>query len=220
MPRDLAEAFIFIDKSEYAIRNFFEVIAVGRQALERIAGEISQLERLEQREHDWWMDEGQWEGGNQEFFQYMNRVRIFSRKREELSQGTTRIEAVAKLLAESGASELSVAIGAGAVLQVAKQALSFRFGPLSALPKIGAPCIGSQSVMTVIWEGRNHSMHWEEPPGKSTEWRKVFAKLEEERGLRNREGENMSLEVLMVLGWTTPEKVLQDLRALVRLDPA
>lgn len=222
MPRDLNESLIFIDKSEYAIRKFFEVIDVGGRVLERIAVEISHLQRLEQSEHNWWMEDGQWEGGNHEFFQYMNRVRMFSRKREELSQGASRSEAVAKLIAESGATELSVAIAAGAVLQVAKQALSFRFGPARALPRADAPCIGSQSALTVIWEGRNHSMHWEEPerPGKTTEWRKVLAKLEVESLLQIREGENMSFEVLSVLGWTTPEHALQALREMVRLGPA
>jgi hypothetical protein len=70
-----------------------------------------------------------------------------------------------KLLTERGATEETCGVLAGSVLQIAKQVLSCRFDRKPSELR-NVKMIGSQSIVEVIWESRNHAIHCEEqsPP--------------------------------------------------------
>ncbi|HYE72050.1 MAG TPA: hypothetical protein VEF04_01915 [Blastocatellia bacterium] len=66
-----------------------------------------------------------------------------------------------ELLARLSASREVMAVLAGAILQIAAQALIFRFEQKTELPK--ARRIGSQSVVDMIWEGHHQALACEMP---------------------------------------------------------
>src|SRR4051794_20405960 len=67
----------------------------------------------------------------------------------------TDAEATQELLANLTST---YAVIAGAILQIAKQGLSLSHGPLGNCP--AGRGIGSQTLSTVIWQGRNQAMHY------------------------------------------------------------
>ena len=98
---------------------------------------------------------------------------------------------------------------AGALLQIAKQALSLRH---SGKPKIsGARNIGSQSIVDVIWGGRNHAMHWDD--------RVLSIKVTEVLdacSIKPDPGKNYCLSILDALGWKSPDAMIADLKKLIK----
>lgn len=64
----------------------------------------------------------------------------------------------AALVAQMTTHGFSVDSLSGALLQIAKQGISLVHGGRGPVP--GRP-IGTQSLGTVIWEGRNQAMHWD-----------------------------------------------------------
>ena len=67
----------------------------------------------------------------------------------------------------------------------------------------------------VIWEGRNHAMHWEE--GRTdTAAHKMLQTLEADGLATVMPGENNSLAILDVLGWKTADDVVSSLKRLVK----
>lgn len=57
-------------------------------------------------------------------------------------------------------SKFSIASLSGAILQIAKQGISFVYGNLVKCPN--GRTIGSQYIKEIIWHARNQSMHFEE----------------------------------------------------------
>jgi hypothetical protein len=217
MSRTLPEALTFVAESRFALEKFYEVLEVRRQALDAISRQITDLLKREQDEHKWYVDWGQWEGdANHVFVQYMRRVEQMSASRTALEGGAARDATLRKLMAGVGATESDIGISAGAVLQVAKQVLSYRFGPKGNIPLRNARFIGTQTVIEVIWEGRNHAMHWEEgKPGSSSE--AMLLALQADGLLTVRPGENHAVDLLDVLGWRSASDTMQELEQLVQL---
>lgn len=102
---------------------------------------------------------------------------------------------------------------AGAILQIAKQGISFIYGPLGNCP-IGR-AVGSQHLSNVIWQGRNQSMHYEEGANKPATIA-CFAALEADFGPGFQLGRtNLAAEVLRVLGWVEYEVYEADMATLL-----
>ena len=76
--------------------------------------------------------------------------------------------------------------------------------------------IGSLGIEQVIWEGRNHAVHWEDnqphPPVK-----KMLETLGRENGLEIAIGRNNSPTIIYALGWKTAIDVINDLAKLIGL---
>jgi hypothetical protein len=108
----------------------------------------------------------------------------------------------------------SIGIIAGAILQVAKQALSYRWGSKGAIAVTGARKVFSQPITEVIWEGRNHAMHWEDGTGRKAV-KKMMATLEADSGWSLPSGENHSSVLLDALNWHGADAVINDLISLV-----
>jgi hypothetical protein len=123
------------------------------------------------------------------------------------------VSSIFPLRAKFGATEQAMAVLAGGVLQLAKQTLSFRFGAKRNLPS--GKVLGSQSISEVIWEGRNHAMHWEEER-KGTPARDMLSKLQTDGLASVTLNENNSLAILDALGWTSADEVVSSLEDLVK----
>jgi hypothetical protein len=107
-----------------------------------------------------------------------------------------------KLADQVAAHEFSIGVASGALLQNAKQGISIVHGGLANCPN--GRMIGSQSLKTVIWQGRNQAIHWEEgsfkPPVKQ-----CFKLLEQEINAKFADftKRSMAFDVVDLLGWKT-----------------
>ena len=77
-----------------------------------------------------------------------------------------------------------------------------RFGAKGNLPS-GA-LLGSEPIAEVIWEGRNHAMHWEEGR-KGTPAHSMLLTLQADGLASVLPNENNSLAILDSLGWTSAD---------------
>jgi hypothetical protein len=115
-------------------------------------------------------------------------------------------------LAEIGAAIKSIPSLAGAVLQLAQQTLSLRYGKKPSLEY--ARMIKTQCVVEVIWEGRNHAMHWDDKKPKAPVMG-MLATLSMDYQLSLEPGRNHSLAILKAMGWVNPASVANELFTLV-----
>lgn len=117
---------------------------------------------------------------------------------EGLARANMKYEASVRAVA---VYDLAINTTAGAILQIAKQALSMRYGPLSRCPK-GRNTAGT-CVRDLIWQGRNQAMHYEETKRSST-WVDLFSVLNHHypgRFALDRPYQSKAREILDVLGW-------------------
>jgi hypothetical protein len=217
MQNSEAAAEAFVEECKFALEQLFESLARRQKALEEIAKNIKELEQAEEVENLIFQNQDQWSPhANNLYAKYLDRIRTIITKRQALSSDQGRADQLKILLARFGATEQSMAVLGGAVLQIAKQALSFRFGAKGNLPSVNTKQIGSQNITEVIWEGRNHALHWEEGepkrPGKT-----MLQRLKADLGVNIRDNQNNSLEIIDVLGWDNADAVVSDLKKLVRL---
>lgn len=102
---------------------------------------------------------------------------------------------------------------AGSVLQIAKQVISLRH---SGKPAIAAARnIGSQSIVEVIWEGRNHATHWDDETPKE-KVQNMLNTLSTDLGITIEIGKNNCLSILGTLDWKSSDNVVSDLKLLVQ----
>lgn len=206
------EATSFLRASEYSLVKFFDVIGVRVEALKAIDREIQHYRNLQAADHRWFVDEGQWEASdpNWEYGQHLRRMQHFKSVEENAPA------MLPDLLAKRGATDIAIGIAAGAVLQVGKQVLSYRFGELGNLPDETSRKIGTLPVTTLIWEGRNHALHWEEGKPK-TRVAAMLQALVDGGQLTLVEARNHAPEILDVLGWIDAPHVLSDLETIIHL---
>ena len=169
-----------------------EFLENSRHAIEHLFDAIGDYNRVlysNQKLSDLFMYRDQWSpNANHYYTQYLNQ-----------QQQEAKVESMSCL--------------AGAVLQIAKQALSLRH---SGKPKIsGARNIGSQSIVDVIWEGRNHAMHWAEgnPYPKVKD---MFDALSTDTGIPIESGKNYCLFILDALCWKSSDDMIADLKELIK----
>lgn len=110
---------------------------------------------------------------------------------------------VRSLSALIDAKSASIAALSGALLQVAKQGLSVVYGKPPNAPK-GAEILGLL-VKDIIWEGRNQSIHYENPKEISDAVVELFGRID---GARNdgvswdpRSQYNYAFDIINFLGW-------------------
>lgn len=103
---------------------------------------------------------------------------------------------------------------AGALLQFAKQGISTVHGNKENCPD--GRYIGSQPLKTIIWEGRNQALHWEEGNFKNKRLCQCFDTLAKEIDPKfaNYTTQNMALDIVELLGWTTFTAFKRDLLLL------
>jgi hypothetical protein len=103
----------------------------------------------------------------------------------------------------------------GSLLQFAKQGISIIHKKLSACPS--GREIGQETLKNIIWQGRNHALHYEESPNHKQQVRRCFKNLED-FGLRfcldNQPNENLSKEIIHLLGWSGYSTFKEDMLLL------
>lgn len=113
------------------------------------------------------------------------------------------------------ARRFAVAALSGTLLQFAKQAISIVHDDPKFCPE--GRFIGSQSLRSVIWHGRNQSAHWDEKKGLNPRTKACFMRLCFEFGFLKFAGfqnANLSFEIINLLDWKTFENFRDDLLLL------
>jgi hypothetical protein len=163
---------------------------------------------------EWSKDATQRNPLSDEFFdELVNRIRPLQKRAL-----TSRDRAIEHLdIIEARVSSLAAL--AGAILQIAKQGISTIYGLSWKTDCPTGRMIGSQNLRTVIWEGRNHSMHYEEG-NPSVGVKNCFLGLEtsfgQEFSLSVHPSANRSVLVVTILGWLNYDAYEQDMLSLSR----
>jgi hypothetical protein len=132
---------------------------------------------------------------------------------ERTDEQTHREGEVRRVAVERDEHELSSAMLAGMVLELAKRGITMVHGGLQQAP--AAPAVGTVALRDVIWQSRNQAMHWEDgklhPPTQA-----CFDALFAEHGppFEDATKRNLSVDVLRVLGWTDYDTFAADLTRL------
>lgn len=202
----------FVENSRPAIEHLFGALSSYNEVLEKAQTAVEEIERSKQSLSDLFMYRDQWSpNANHHYAQYMMRMEALEKQKKAAQENDA--EKLEKALFNIGSTVESMSGLAGAVLQIGKQSLSLRHSGKPNLP--GARIIVSQNIIEVIWEGRNHAMHWDEgaPKGRV---RNMLNALAADLNITIETGKNNCLSILGALGWKTPEDVISDLKALVQ----
>jgi hypothetical protein len=109
--------------------------------------------------------------------------------------------------------QFSVDSLSASLLQFAKQGISIVHGGLTNCPHGHA--VGSQTIAAIIWQSRNHSLHWEGGSFRSpvaTCFSALEAEVDPKFGqYTNR---NMAFEVVELLGWRSFQEFSNDLLSI------
>jgi len=208
-----AEAQSFLDEAEFLLHHLFVAIEHYDLAVASIQEEIKQIEDAENLFAGLFVERDQWSpNANHYYVQYVDRMKALRAQKTPLQAA----DALDMQLARMGASVGALALAAGPVLQVGKQTLAFRFGGKNAVLMGcgGSRQVGAQDIVELIWEGRNHGMHFEQgnpSPGVQAMLNDLQASLGQVVDHRV----NNSLTILRALGWNSSQDVLTELRALV-----
>ena len=202
----------FIESSRHAIDHLFEALKEYRLALEASQQTLENVENAKQLLLDLFMYRDQWSPNANHFYgQYVERLQDLDVKAAETKlDPETRL---ANALLSVGATVASMSTLAGAVLQIAKQILALRHSGKPNLPS--AKKIGSQPIVEVIWEGRNHAMHWDEG-GPRPNVQNMLNTLSSDLRITIDTGKNNSLSILGALDWRSTDDVVADLKSLTR----
>ena len=201
----------FIENSRPAIEHLFSALGDYYNVLKRAQTTAEEIEGSKQLLSDLFMYRDQWSpDANHHYAQYIKRLEELEKQNAETKANDT--ERLEEALFNIGATVESMSILAGTVLQIAKQALSIRYGGKPDLPT--ARTIGTQSIVEVVWEGRNHAMHWDEGAPRE-HVRAMLNSLADDLNITIEVGKNNCLSILGALQWKTPEAVISDLKALV-----
>jgi uncharacterized beta-barrel protein YwiB (DUF1934 family) len=215
MPHTSDESIHFINAVRFSIEHLYKIINIASEAHRHIQIQIENIRDQEDIEDNWFVNEDQWEDdANSRYAQYLERLDFLRKKRGSLEIGIEREREIELLILRAGATRESLAIVAGSILQIAKQTLSYRFGALSSLPKTSSRQIGTQFITDIIWQGRNHALHWEEN-NSHPNVQEMLDKIQNDRLANIKYGENNALEILGALEWSDPQKVIDDLIILV-----
>ena len=109
--------------------------------------------------------------------------------------------------------EFSRSAMSASVLQYAKQGISIVHGGLQPCPN--GRGVGSQPLKTIIWQGRNQSLHWEEGNPKQPVI-DCFDQLDIDFGdeFTPYNTSNLAFNVVRILNWKTYESFESDMQSL------
>lgn len=202
----------FIENSRPAIEHLFGALGEYNRVLERAQNTVEEIESSKQLLSDLFMYRDQWSpNANHYYAQYM--MRMEELEKQKAADQEDDAEKLEKALFNIGSTVESMSGLAGAVLQIGKQALSIRHAGKPNLP--AARTIGIQNIVEVVWEGRNHAMHWDEGTPK-VRVKNMLDALATDLNITIEVGKNNCLSILGALEWKKPEDVLSDLKALVQ----
>ena len=200
----------FIENSRHALDHLFKAFDEYNKVLITAQKEVEEIDCSKKMLSDLFMYRDQWSpNANHHYAQYVQRMKqnLKQNNAEEdfsinLNVALTNIDAIVE----------SMSSLAGIVLQIAKQTLSLRYTGKPTIP--GARLIGQQSIVEIIWDGRNHSLHWDEGEPRVRE-KAMLNNLSKNLDITIIIESNNCLSILGVLGWTSTDNVIKDLNALI-----
>ena len=206
------EAQTLLNNSKYALDHLYKAIDHYYKILKRAETSLGDIKEAQESLSGLFVDRDQWSpNANHYHRQFVERMKALDEKKEVAA--LPHDERIDHFLSEIGSTSESLSCLAGTVLQLAKQTLTLAYQTKANIPT--AICVGTQSLSEIIWEGRNHSMHWEEgnprPP-----MIQMFTNLSNDFGITLNQGENNSLSILGAIDWTSPERVIDDLNTLLQ----
>jgi len=208
---DAIQAQQFIKNSKHALDHLFLAIDEYNTILNLAQEQVEKIEFSQIALSDLFMYRDQWsDNANFYYAQYVERMKGLRFQHETASNELP--QKLESALASIGATVGSMSSLAGAILQIAKQILSLRH---EGKPIIDSPrYIGSQGIIEVVWEGRNHAMHWDEgAPRKPV--KEMLDNLSNDLGINIEVGNNNCLSILGALNWSSSDAVIADLNTLV-----
>ena len=108
----------------------------------------------------------------------------------------------------------------GSLLQIAKQGISLVHRHIDSCPR-GRSVVGGLYIKTIVWEGRNQSLHYETPNEITTNVEDMFHQLNKldstEPNYKPKEGINLSFKVVRALGWLDYDTYKRDMKILLPL---
>ena len=190
----------FIENSRPAIEHLFGALGAYNKVLEKAQITVEEIECSKQLLHDLFMYRDQWSlNANHHYAQYMMRMEELEKQKAAAQECDA--EKLEKALSNIGSTVESMSNLAGAVLQIGK------------LP--AARTIGTQNIVEVVWEGRNHAMHWDEgAPRKQVS--DMLNTLATDLNITIEIGKNNCLSILGALEWQKTEDVISDIKVLVQ----
>jgi polyhydroxyalkanoate synthesis regulator phasin len=206
------QAIEFIDNSKHALDYLFKALDEYYSVLVSAQKTVEEIESSEKALADLFVYRDQWSPNvNHHYVQFIERMKELDKQKTEASKDID--EKLNNALASIGATVESMSSLAGSVLQIAKQVLSLRHAGKPVIAT--ARNIGSQSIVEVVWEGRNHSMHWDEGAPRARV-QKMLDALSKDLGITIEVGKNNCLSILSALRWTSSDHVVLDLKLLVK----
>lgn len=202
----------FIKGSEYALEHIYEALSKYYQVLKKNTDKLKELDDQQKLLSDLFIQRDQWSSdANYHYIRFMQNVETISGIKEGLENSLEL--RVKEILSNSSATLESMSYLGTPILQIAKQILSMTFSSKPSIPS--ARMIGSQNIVDIIWEGRNHVMHWEEKNPRNEKVKQMFRRLRDDFGYEIEFGKNNCLVILDALEWHDKQSVIDDLKTLV-----
>jgi hypothetical protein len=205
------QAIQFLSDSEHALNHLFDDLGEYGKILSDSQIAVEEFKNSQEILSDSFMYRDQWSpNANHHHAQYMERMDALEKEKAEVAKDTDK--KIESALLRIGSTMESMSSLAAAVLQIAKQAISLSHSDKPSLPS--ARKIGSQSIVEVIWEGRNHGMHW----GEGSPRPKVKAMLDtltRDKAITMEAKTNNCVSILGALDWKSSADAIADLKLIV-----
>ncbi|QJD59766.1 hypothetical protein HG264_13055 [Pseudomonas sp. gcc21] len=196
----------YIDETKFATSSLIDLIWEDFASLENLNAELKRLTAEFNVKYQVFMAN--------EFHPAAN---YYHAQMAKVAQPKRELENHIKEVSQSiDAKSVSIAALSGALLQIAKQCISLRYGKPQNAPD--GENIGGVLVKDIIFEGRNQSIHYENPKEISVNVINLFGKLD---AIRNdgvvwdaRSQVNFAFEIVRLLGWRTHNDFVDHLKSI------
>jgi|GEM_PF-5247115 len=202
------DSTIFIDGLGSAIRTAFKTFDEYADIIKKQAESLKIFKDQKERESFDFKDWGQWQdSANHYFAQMIHRHKGIDAIALDVSRKFEEMKIQMDL------TEQCLGIMAGTILQIGKQAIAYRWEYYKKIT-ISQRQVGRTNIGEIIWEGRNHALHWDEgnPHHGVNE---LFIKIKSDFPTRGFDPNiNCSNKIMGILGWESADAVIADLKAL------
>ncbi|MBV2180850.1 MAG: hypothetical protein KUL86_06390 [Castellaniella sp.] len=183
----------YISQTEHATRSLVDLIAVDHKALENESRALRSATAKFDVLHQVFLAN--------EFHTAANH---YHAQMAQAGQAQETVGAKVKFLADTiDAKSASIAALSGALLQIAKQGISVIYGKPQNAP-LGAKISGIP-IKDIIWQGRNQSIHYENPKEISSAVVNLFSRIDSVRSdgvsWQPKTQRNYAFDIVNFLGW-------------------
>ncbi len=189
----------YIKETEYAAASLIELIWTDFDNLEKLDYKLIKLNAALAVTYQKFLDYEFHPAANYYHAQMSINHEGVAKPRAELLNKVSEVSESLK------AKSASISALSGALLQIAKQCISLKYGKPKNAPD--GDDIEGVLIKDIIFEGRNQSIHYENPKEISVNVVNLFAKLDTIRGDGNAwdpcSQNNFAFEVVKFLGWRT-----------------